>query len=358
MISIMNAPSHTKYFGLPLGVSLVLQRGERALFDDVNMKFQFFEVDGERQYEERVVLTRGIDESSDASEQSSEIADGIGVCPGGFDLTQSHGRNRIAFSVRGADDFSFRIGYDESHGPIRNTYDRDYVAQQLGLQCLERVYWKMNAALIHSACVAKHDKAILLVGRGGSRKTSLAMELARRHGFDILGDDRTLIRDNNAYPFVLSPGMLSFELQKMRNEDVGFRGKAGYILGRPWHWDSIPLRRDEKVQIDTIVCLQRTDGWHSDVEEQIGIDALATKLHLNNELEEFECTRDVGIDDSPIWRAFSIYAAYFPDSAESKFRKMRVHKACFNAKNTGIIQFDVSAKNIEVAGRRIADLLN
>lgn len=66
---------------------------------------------------------------------------------------------------------------------------------------LEAERAKNGKTTIHSAAVSKCGKGILLLGKQGSGKTSLVLELCRKFGYSLIGNDLTLvgIKENIAY---------------------------------------------------------------------------------------------------------------------------------------------------------------
>jgi len=86
---------------------------------------------------------------------------------------------------------------------------------------------------LHSGAVSKNGNAHLFAGRGGSYKTTWVMELVRR-GFNLMGDDLTLIRDGIAYCLPTFQRWFSFNLKFLKTEEMGFLDQIklfGYLAG-------------------------------------------------------------------------------------------------------------------------------
>ena len=64
-----------------------------------------------------------------------------------------------------------------------------YVSRYL----IEKQYAINNMCTCHSACVEKDGKAILLLGGAGAGKTSIALNLCLKYGFNIISNDQTVI---------------------------------------------------------------------------------------------------------------------------------------------------------------------
>ena len=60
----------------------------------------------------------------------------------------------------------------------------------------------------------------ILAGRGGSFKTTLCMDLIRKKGCNLLGDDRVLIGNGSAYSFPMSLPVFSYMLQNLDHENA------------------------------------------------------------------------------------------------------------------------------------------
>lgn len=57
---------------------------------------------------------------------------------------------------------------------------------------LERERAKKGKATIHAAAVSKKGKGILILGKQGSGKTSITLELCRKYGYSLVGNDLVL----------------------------------------------------------------------------------------------------------------------------------------------------------------------
>ena len=66
---------------------------------------------------------------------------------------------------------------------------------------LESERAKKGKATIHATAVSKNKKGILILGKQGSGKTSITLELCRKHGYSLIGNDLVLtgLQDDIGY---------------------------------------------------------------------------------------------------------------------------------------------------------------
>lgn len=77
------------------------------------------------------------------------------------------------------------------------SYDKNRITDssivRIGLVLLEKVLSENNKIIVHSACVSKDDEAIYFLGRSGTGKTSVVLDLCLNKGFRLVGNDRIII---------------------------------------------------------------------------------------------------------------------------------------------------------------------
>lgn len=72
-------------------------------------------------------------------------------------------------------------------------------------------------ALLHSAGISDGKNGYLLVGRGGSGKSSLIIN-ALKNEFSLIGEERTLIGNGKAYPYPINYKIIDFWINSMEDE--------------------------------------------------------------------------------------------------------------------------------------------
>ena len=76
----------------------------------------------------------------------------------------------------------------------------------MGYILMERQRNEKSMVTIHSACVEKDNSAILLLGRTGSGKTTLSLNLCDKYNYSLIGNDRNVIGFNSDEELVAFDG--------------------------------------------------------------------------------------------------------------------------------------------------------
>jgi len=94
---------------------------------------------------------------------------------------------------------------------------------------VELVLLSKGLLTFHAAGIVR-SKGFLLIGRGESFKTSIAMDLVRRYNFKLLGDERVIVDPSNMRMFSLPIHVATFNFKKERLKNERFSGLAGKIM--------------------------------------------------------------------------------------------------------------------------------
>lgn len=114
---------------------------------------------------------------------------------------------------------------------------------------LERA--KKGKATVHAAAVSKNGKGILILGKQGSGKTSITLELCRKYGYSLIGNDLVLIgfKRNLGY---LYGGTKIFRIRgttiKNYNKDLRRFLKSNEYSDE---WTQIAIIKPEEIQVIT-----------------------------------------------------------------------------------------------------------
>ena len=82
---------------------------------------------------------------------------------------------------------------------------------------IEIVALKKNFIILHAASISDGGNAYLFAGRGGTGKTTIAMNLIKK-GYHYMGEERILIGDSRAYSYPLNRRLFEFWLTHMSDE--------------------------------------------------------------------------------------------------------------------------------------------
>lgn len=113
---------------------------------------------------------------------------------------------------------------------------------------LESERAKKSKATIHAAAVSKNGKGFLILGKQGSGKTSITLELCRKHGYSLIGNDLVLVgmRNNAGY---LYGGTKIFRIRattiKDYNDDLSYLFKSSDSD----EWTRIAVIEPEKINV-------------------------------------------------------------------------------------------------------------
>lgn len=147
---------------------------------------------------------------------------------------------------------------------------------------------KKGYFFIHSAAVSKDNKAYLLAGRGGSFKTTLALEFMRKHGFGFLGDDGIIIHKNKILCYPVSLIMFNYIYEYLPTENLrGFLDKIR-LLKYTWNnYDRINNLRADIVKSSDLKALFFIVKKNSEsfVCKQIDLNKAIDKLIINSNME-------------------------------------------------------------------------
>ncbi len=113
---------------------------------------------------------------------------------------------------------------------------------------LESERAKKGKATIHAAAVSKNGKGVLILGKQGSGKTSITLELCRKHGYTLIGNDLVLagIQGNACY---LYGGTKIFRVRAMTIKDYNKDLKSLFKSSSNDEWTQIAVIKPDKIQV-------------------------------------------------------------------------------------------------------------
>lgn len=106
------------------------------------------------------------------------------------------------------------------------------------LAAIPMLYWDDDRVPVHASAVELPAAGMTLIGgTGGSGKTSLAIELCRRHGAAFAADDMSIVGpDGTAYPNLAFPKVYGYNLEGSPELRARVLGSAGRLERWQWAW--------------------------------------------------------------------------------------------------------------------------
>ncbi|HMO01547.1 MAG TPA: hypothetical protein PKD37_05310 [Oligoflexia bacterium] len=109
---------------------------------------------------------------------------------------------------------------------------------------------KKGKTTIHAAAVSKNGKGVLILGKQGSGKTSITLELCRKYGYSLIGNDLVLISSQNNIGYLYG-GTKVFRIRattiKYYNKDL----EKFFLPSSNDEWTRIAIVRPQEIQVIT-----------------------------------------------------------------------------------------------------------
>ncbi len=132
-------------------------------------------------------------------------------------------------------------------GPFEE-FSQSYTVPYFIHYILESERAKKGKAIVHAAAVSKNGKGVLILGKQGSGKTSITLELCRKHGYSLVGNDLVLIGLKKGKVYLYG-GTKVFRVRattiKNYNEDL----EKFFRTDDNDEWTRIALVEPEKIQV-------------------------------------------------------------------------------------------------------------
>lgn len=132
---------------------------------------------------------------------------------------EDHFKNiKWSLEILGWETGNFTINFNIQTAGIRRffpcfAYQNLFLREPVEIQFLLNDY-----TVLHASAVAKNGNSYIFMGPQHSFKTTLIMHLIR-NGFDLVSDDKVIVKDGIAYAFPTNIPSFSFWLAKKRDED-------------------------------------------------------------------------------------------------------------------------------------------
>ena len=234
-----------------------------------------------------------------------------------FYCKDSEDKARWEVEILGFEDGKATINFDGTVFGIQSILIPEFLPQNLLLRPLiEYKLAKMGYFLIHAGAVSKNHHAYLLEGRGGTFKTTLAMDFVRRKGFEFMADDRVIIHKDKVLSFPIHRILFTLRVKHLPTEDPrGFLDKVRMVK---YLWNNSKYAtNDVKVaNSSTLRALFSIVKTNKEAVSLRGANLKETidKLITSMEMEMVYSPRMMGMSFGRYFKYMLAYSFVFPDS--------------------------------------------
>jgi hypothetical protein len=227
-------------------------------------------------------------------------------------------RTRWDVQINGLDKDRLFVNVNGKLRSIRGLLAPNMPANLLVLPLLELKFFDKGYLLLHSAAVSKDGRGYLIVGRGGSAKTSIVMDLIRKYGYEYMGDDRVLIGQDIVLSFPTHIRTFEYLLNNAENEFMNLYTKlrlVTYLLKDR----QVKLKIAEKSTLAKVLFIVPSTKPYN--VKCLNAKDAAKKMMANMLMEQFEMLKIVGLDTCPTFGCLTVYSAAYPNSSVAKFQE-------------------------------------
>lgn len=165
---------------------------------------------------------------------------------------------------------------------------------------------------LHSAGITDSDGAIIFLGRGGTFKTTVAMDFMRKKNCSFLGDDRVLLFGKEAYCYPIHHKLFDFRVSKMKTEDYERFDKLRYIFFS-WKNSAGSKLITTKSPLKIICCMIKKAEDGVEV-RRLKKDELIQKTLKSHQMENIISPTIMKFSTGKMYEYLNAYSFVFPDS--------------------------------------------
>jgi len=286
----------------------------REFVKDINQPFSYFETQGITKPD--IILNIGNfepqKESCSVVDHKCHIKEGYIYC--------SDRLQKIPFKVeiKGLESFPTIINAYVKNKKLRQYILPSALVQNIFLRpIIDFKLLQKGILSVHAAAVSNSHGAVVLLGRGGTFKTTLEMDLIRKKGYKFLGDDRILLFKGKAYCYPLHHKLFEFRASGMKTEDYGRFDKIRYLI----YQKKNPRASDFIVQsanLFKILCMVKFEGTQLRT-RRFDREILIKKTVKSQMLENIKSPVLIGISAGKLYEYFAVYSFVFPQSRVASY---------------------------------------
>ena len=294
------------------------------IFRDLSRPFSFFETQGVAYHD--IVLTVGPFKPNHRVGQCW-INHKYLVGPNYIYCRERLPKGWFEVEIQGLDDTQMAIKFDGRLSLLASAIAPLALVHHSILRPVLSYYLSFQGAgLLHGTGICRGERAIVLAGRGGAFKTSIAMDLVRLEDYRCLGDDALIVSNAQAYPFPTHPQAFVYRTLYLKNEDLG--GLPGRIRvlkfliqgGVTSFRSGADIFVTTAVPLGAVVLVSRKQSTGTVKVKEIGRETAIDRLVANNYLETAASTVHLlGRSPAVFARFLDAYAMVYPDSRSATF---------------------------------------
>jgi len=231
----------------------------------------------------------------------------------------SEGKAKWSVEIFGFEDGRTTINFYSSVKGIQRLLNPNFLAKDILLRTIEYKLGRMEYYLVHSAGVSRNGTAYLLAGRGGSLKTTLTMDLIRKGGFHLLGDDHVILNGENVLSFPENLQIFGYMIKNLETEvswNFIDKIKFAYKLMRGCKYNNLKI--NNLSEIGAVLFILRKNGHNICIRELDRREA-TDRLIANNMVDDFISPQKLDISTGIYLKCMLAYSYVFPHSEVAKF---------------------------------------
>lgn len=282
----------------------------KSIFEDLNFPFSYFSVE-ELDEDPDIVLNIG---EFDPSNNNCNVLDyKYNIKENYFFCTENIPDAKWSVEIKGLENSPTIINYLGNPKGIKKLFENQIPCMFILLPIIEYQLFKKGYHLIHAAGICKDKRGYILVGRPSSFKSSLAMDLIRKTGFQWLGDERVILCKDRVMSFPLCPDTFDLKCRLLNNENFpGLFSKLKFLYySNRYNRSLSSLSIAKCVGLEKIIFISRSNKKNLETKE-LSREQGIKKLIENNRAEMMI---------SQFYKYLLAYSFIFPDSMLSNYFK-------------------------------------
>lgn len=288
----------------------------RGFMAGVNSPFSYFEVD---YCCENPDITIALGPFNPSNENCFFVDHKYLIKPNYFYCRDYERRTSWELEIKGFENGITEIFFDYKSIGLETYLAKDLIPQEQIVKFL--VGYKLSLCgyyLLHSAAVACGNNGFLLMGRGGSNKTKLTIDLVNDKSFKCLGDDWVILDINNtkifSYPVPIQPLGFAYNTTRIATEksrSIWDMLSYSVFSSINKNLNNVPIQ--DQANLRAILVITKSTSSKLKISKIVD-EKLSTRMVVNNQLEAMMSPRIFGNNYGRYYLYLLAYAFVFPNS--------------------------------------------